>query len=1086
MSLAGFCAGAADNYVAPDLTKDPTLYWVAYSHLDTQWRWTYPQVISNFIPNTVIANDALFQKYPHYVFNWTGANRYRMLKEYDPVTYGILSNWIAKGRWFPAGSSWEENDVNLPSSESLIRQILFGRNYFKKEFNTESDEYMLPDCFGFPASLPSILAHCGIRGFSTQKLAGWNSANGVPFSIGVWQGPDGQSIIAALDTGSYGAHVQANETTNEGLRGYLLRNGAVNGIAAAYLYYGRGDTGGAPDEQSVDFVEQSVMSTNAVRVVSARADQMFRDITDTEKARMPVYKGDLLLTEHSAGSITSEAYMKYWNHENERLANAAETAAVAANAIGAVPYPREKLHNAWGLVLGGQFHDLLPGTALPKAFEYTWNDENIAMNLFAGVIQDSVGAVARAMDTRGDGTPIVVYNPLSVAREDVVEADLDFPSTPAGISVSDGDGKSVPAQLVSSDGGKCHIVFLAKAPALGFATFTVKAGPAQQTASTLKVDDRSLENDRYRIKLDDDGDITNLFDKTANKELLFKPIRLAFLTEKPGMMAGFPTMQFPAWNMDWKDRKNPPRARVQGPAKFKIVENGPARVAIQVDREAEGSSFSQTIRLAAGSAGDRVEIANSIDWQTKASSLKVEFPLTVQNNHSTYNWDLGKIDRTVNDPKKFEVPTHQWFDLTDRSGSYGVTILTGAKYGSDMPDDPLVRLTLLYSPGVTQPFFEQRWQDWGHHDFVYGIYGHTNDWRHAGSDWQSARMDQPLLAFRTTAHDGKLGHSFSLIHLDSEQVVVRTVKLAEDSDKVIIRLQELNGTNANSVTLSAASGLANPQEVNGVETVLHPIEATAGGLKLDFTPYQMRSLAVDLTAPGNVSVAKSTPVDLPYNLNAFTPPGGASSGGFDPAGRTYASDTIGDTITSGGVTFKMGSRDAGQSNCVICRGQTISLPSGPHNRVYLLASAVDGDTSGDFRVDDHAITLGVQDWGGYIGQWDNRVFEGEVSELQQIIQNPLDHIDAGYIKRDHLAWYSSHRHNADGSNDIYRYAYLFKYRLDVTDGAKTLTLPDNPHIRIFALTAAQNDNDEVTPVHPIYDDFTGRKPITLRADANDP
>ena len=168
-------------------------------------------------------------------------------------------------------------------------------------------------------------------------------------------------------------------------------------------------------------------------------------------------------------------------------------------------------------MLGGQFHDLLPGTSIPKAFEYTWNDENIAMNVFAGVIRDSVGAVARALDTRADGTPLVVYNPLSIAREDVVEAELDFPTAPAAVAVTDGDGKAVAAQLLSTSGGKSRFLFLAKAPPLGFAVFTAKplAAPEDSKATALKVGARSLENSHYQVTLDEDGDITNLFDKVA-------------------------------------------------------------------------------------------------------------------------------------------------------------------------------------------------------------------------------------------------------------------------------------------------------------------------------------------------------------------------------------------------------------------------------------------------------------------------------------------------------------------------------------------------------------------------------------------
>ncbi len=198
-----------------DLSKEPTLYVVGYSHLDTEWRWEYPQVINEYIRKTMEDNFTLFDKYPHYVFNFSGANRYRFMKEYFPADFAKLKKYVEAGRWFPAGSSMEEGDVNAPSAETIIRQVLYGNNWFRKEFGKASAEYMLPDCFGFPASLPTILAHSGVKGFSTQKLVWGSSADGggpesrektpegTPFNVGVWVGPDGESVLAALNPGAY-------------------------------------------------------------------------------------------------------------------------------------------------------------------------------------------------------------------------------------------------------------------------------------------------------------------------------------------------------------------------------------------------------------------------------------------------------------------------------------------------------------------------------------------------------------------------------------------------------------------------------------------------------------------------------------------------------------------------------------------------------------------------------------------------------------------------------------------------------------------------------------------------------------------
>ena len=211
-ALAGAQTTPADK---PDLKSQPTLYVVGYAHLDTEWRWEYPQVIDEYIPNTMHRNFDLFEKYPHYIFNFSGANRYRFMKEYYPQDFARVKQYVAEGRWFPAGSSMEEGDVNAPSAEAIIRQILYGNEWFRREFGKASAEYMLPDCFGFPASLPTILAHSGVKGFSTQKLTWGSSApgggpesrektpEGTPFNVGVWTGPDGESVMAALNPGAY-------------------------------------------------------------------------------------------------------------------------------------------------------------------------------------------------------------------------------------------------------------------------------------------------------------------------------------------------------------------------------------------------------------------------------------------------------------------------------------------------------------------------------------------------------------------------------------------------------------------------------------------------------------------------------------------------------------------------------------------------------------------------------------------------------------------------------------------------------------------------------------------------------------------
>lgn len=233
-------AQQADKREKYDISKDKVLYTVGYAHLDTEWNWDYQTTIDEYIKRTMVDNFRLFEKYPDYVFNFTGSRRYRMMKEYYPDLYAKVKDYVRQGRWYVAGSSVDEGEVNISSSESLIRQILYGNNYFKKEFGAKSTDYMLPDCFGFLSNLPTIFHHCGLLGFSTQKLT-WQSAVGVPFNVGVWNGPDGNGIVAALNATSYVGKIEKRLDKDKSWSKRLEKNRKKNGFAFDYRYYGVGD-----------------------------------------------------------------------------------------------------------------------------------------------------------------------------------------------------------------------------------------------------------------------------------------------------------------------------------------------------------------------------------------------------------------------------------------------------------------------------------------------------------------------------------------------------------------------------------------------------------------------------------------------------------------------------------------------------------------------------------------------------------------------------------------------------------------------------------------------------------------------------
>jgi len=1156
----------------PDLSKQPTLYVVGYAHLDTEWRWEYPQSISEYLLKTMEQNFALFEKYPHYVFNFSGANRYRMMKEYFPADFAKVKQYVDSGRWFPAGSSMEEGDVNAPSAEAIIRQILYGNNWFRKEFGKASAEYMLPDCFGFPASLPTILAHSGVKGFSTQKLVWGSSADGggpesledtpegTPFNVGVWVGPDGESVLAGLNPGAYDGGIDTDlssplppalpdaemeevgkklkdlgqklekvqaggqpfdpnaiqefmklrrdrealqKAEQEAARNRhqgdwaarVQQNGKVTGTYTDYHYYGTGDIGGSPDDDSVKRLEAIVTKSKValpreneiqipgqppperpvtqvgegpVRVISGRADQMFLDITEPEAAKLPRYTGEMELTNHSAGSLTSQAYQKRWIRQEEILGDAAEKSSIAAEWLGGRTYPLARLNDAWTLVMGGHFHDLAAGTATPKAYEFAWNDDVIALNQFAGVFKDATGVVSAALDTNVRGLPVVVFNALNIPREDIVEAEIKFPGgLPAGVRVTGPDGKEAPAQISN---GK--VLFLAKMPSTGYAVYDVQPRPgAASTAGGLSITNSSVENEYYRVRLNADGDPESILDKSLNKELLAAPARLAISYDNP--------RQWPAWNMDWDQEQAQPKAWVSGTPRIRVVEDGPARVALEITRETGGSKFIQTVRLSAGDAGRRVEFGNVIDWNTKESNLKATFPLTASNRMATYNWDIGTIERPSAEPKKFEVPSHQWVDLTDTNGEFGDTILTDCKNGSDKPNDNTLRLTLIRTPGTRGGYHDQATQDIGHHEFTYGIAGHASDWRSAQTDWQGQRLNTPLMAFQTSKHAGGLGRVFSLLKVSNPRIRVLALKKAELSDEVIVRMVELDGKPQPDVRVSFAAPVVAAREVNGQEQPVGAATITSDALVTSFSAYQPRTFAIKLGASSiHVTRVQSSPVVLSYDLKTASVAGAHSPGGFDGSGNSLPAEMLPEQITFSGVSFHLAAAAGGTSNAVVAKGQPVELPAGHFNRVYVLAAAEDGDQAATFQAGAATTPVTVQAWKGFVGQWDDRQWVGKDKSIPARRGEPahtehddyaeMTGIKSGFVKPAEIAWYADHYHNASGENVPYAYSYLFAYSMDLPAGSKSIVLPNNEKIRVFAISVAQ-ESPEVTAAQPLFD-----------------
>jgi alpha-mannosidase len=1040
----------------PDYSKQKVIHLVSTAHFDTQWKWTEQTSINNYLLNTLHDNFDLIEKYPDYVFNFEGAVRYMWVKEYYPYEYKKLKEYIAKGRWHISGSSLDAGDVNMPSPEALIRNILLGQQFYKREFGKTSNDIFLPDCFGFPYSLPSIAAHCGLKSFSTIKLHG-NSAVGMPFDVGAWQGPDGSKILAAINPGSVSAKLNSDVSNDAADLKIINDNGDKSGVYVDYKYFGTGDRGGAPDDQSVAWLEKSLKGNGPVKVISATSDLLGNQLTPQQLAKLPLYNGEFILSKHGTGCYTSQAFMKLLNRKNELLADATERASIAADWLGSAQYPKEKINEAWTRFLRHEFHDDLTGTSIPEVYEFSWNDEFVSRNQFNSVLNNAAGGVSRALDTRVKGIPLTVFNPLSVAREDVVEATVNLPENVKAIRVYGKDGKEVPSQIRKKDGTVYQILFVAKLPADGFEVYDVEGNnEASAQKSQLAISNRSLENARYKVSIDENGDISGVSDKRYKKQLLSAPMRLEFLDD--------PSVDWPQWEVQYKSVMAAPRDYVKGIKSISIEENGPVRVSLKIVRETEGSSFTQYVRLSNGEAGNRVDVVNDVDWKSKNTLLKASFPLAVSNKRATYDLGLGTIQRNTNTEKMYEVPAQQWADLSSSNGDYGVTIMNDCKYGWDKPDDNTLRLTLFHDPQPYTRYPASAFQDFGHHQFTYSIAGHGGDWKNETTLWQPAFLNQPAIPFQTAKHAGQLGKSFSFAAINTKQVAIKAIKQAENINEIVIRLQELTGAVAKNVLVSMASKITSAREINGVEDSVGPAIVKDGKLSVNINPYQPRTFAVTIAKPSAVvELVQNLPVKLKFTTGVTSPDVDRTAGtlsDFDGKGHTIPSELWPEEINSDGVLFKLGpktySPNALAKDAVICQNDTIVLPEGNFKRIYILAAATE-DTRGDFKVDGKTFNLGVQNYSGFIGQGQELTFKNKLKPADPVIGQ-------SYLKTDNIAWVATHRHDVSGINEAYVYCYLYKYAIDIAPGAKTLILPDNDKIRIMAVTLSNDENAATYPV----------------------
>ena len=432
--------------------RRPRLYVVALAHLDTQWRWTVRETAESFLPRTVRENEDRFRRFPHYRLNFEGAYRYRLLEECHPELFEAVRVAGSRGSLVPvrrrlggvrhptAGARVDRPpDPLRHAATSSAASARAGRDIF------------LPDCFGFSQALPTLATHCGILGFSSQKLrrgAEMRSAFGVPFPFGLWVGPDGSTLPAVLDPGEYGAQASCDLGADPEWIARFRALAAGGRPDLLMTYQGLGDKGGAIPAAAIEWLERARAGNGPIEVLLADSEQIFRDLEPQERERLPVYDGELLLRLHATGCYSSRAQLKRWHRKAEQLAHAAERAAAIAQSLGARTADRERLREAWLRILAHEMHDDLTGTSLVEAYRYSAADLALSLNELAQELSEAVGAVAATLDTN-DGRDAAAGLQCPRLRAQRTRRDRTGRTClrrPAPLAVFDPEGREVPSQ----------------------------------------------------------------------------------------------------------------------------------------------------------------------------------------------------------------------------------------------------------------------------------------------------------------------------------------------------------------------------------------------------------------------------------------------------------------------------------------------------------------------------------------------------------------------------------------------------------------------------------------------------------------
>ena len=796
-----------EGLAAIEYTPRGHVVFTGNSHIDTAWLWPLKETIRK-AAKTFANTLALMDQYPNHVFAASQPWQYAQVKKYYPELFKKIRQRVQEGRWELIGNSWVEADSNVPSGEALVRQLLYGREFFLKEFGKASDVYWMPDVFGYSWALPQIIKRSGMKYFFTAKLNN-SDLNRFPHTLFEWQGTDGTRIPAYLQRMGYNGEVNphhANHTWRE--------FDQKNVTETMFQTYGYGDGGGGATYQMLEYAPRIEHFPGLPDTSIDRTEAFFSTVP--EKG-LPVWNDEMYYEFHR-GTYTSQAFVKKSNRKGELALRETEMAASLSEMLLKGEYPMEEITESWKLLLLNQFHDIIPGSSIHAVYEDCKRDYAEMFRLQASAQQKALSALTGAIDTKADS--VVVYNFLSWKRGGLVELNVGREKKYV---------QGAKCALRQTAEGDYILSFLAEdVPSMGWKTYALTGGEAADEVA-MSASERVLDNGLLRVTLDENGLISSIWDYESEREILAgRGNLLTVFEDKPEVES--------AWNIDIEYKNK--FWNLEKADSIEAVECTPVRAAVKVVRSFNKSTVTQTIALYPNSR--RVDFITHADWQETEKMLKAAFPVDILSPKATYEIAYGAIERTTHentswDRAKFEVAAHKWGDLSE--GGYGVALMNDCKYGYDVKEN-VMRLTLLRSPIYPDPVADR-----GEHDFTYSLYPHAGGWREGGVVRAGYELNVPLTAAVTGAHAGALPAECEWIHVDGEGAVVEAFKKSQDGEGWILRIYEANGGRGK-VCVRTAFGLNEVWETNLMEEKEARIEAERDGFCFAIKPHEIRTFLI--------------------------------------------------------------------------------------------------------------------------------------------------------------------------------------------------------------------------------------------------